>query len=431
MLQRIYRLSCCKSDNNGSLNDLNQTKSFKKYDHRNLASRLNLYHIQEEAPGMIFWHENGWIIFQELKKLIRKKLKQYKYQEVKSPMMMDRVLWEKTGHWNNYYEHIFTTNSENREYCIKPMNCPGHIQIFNQGLKSYKDLPFRIAEFGSCHRNEFSGSLHGLMRIREFTQDDAHIFCTITQIQSELNHCINMMYDIYNIFGFKKIIVKLSTRPEQRIGEDSVWDETEKHLFTVLKNNNITFKYQPYDGAFYGPKIEFTLLDSLNRAWQCGTIQLDFSLPTLLNAKYIDHNNTYKVPVIIHRAILGSIERFIGLITEEYLGFFPTWLAPVQVVLINVTEIQSKYVINIAQKFEYSNIRVKIDLRNEKIGFKIRSHVLNRIPYILICGNIEMNQGTVSVRTFKDKILKNYNIDTFLKKLQYEINNYSFYQIEE
>lgn len=432
ILQRVHGIAWSNIHDQKSSNYfIQKNQLLKKHDHRNLASQLDLYHIQEEAPGMIFWHENGWTIFQELKNLIRQKLKQYKYQEVKSPIMMDRSLWKKTGHWDNYYEHIFITTSENRKYCIKPMNCPGHIQIFNQGLKSYKDLPVRIAEFGSCHRNEFSGSLHGLMRIREFTQDDAHIFCSMNQIQSELDHCIDMMYDIYNIFGFKKIIVKLSTRPELRIGDDSVWDMAEEYLSIALKKRNISFEYQLYDGAFYGPKIEFILLDSLERTWQCGTIQLDFSLPNLLNVKYIDNNNIYQVPIIIHRAILGSIERFIGLLIEEYLGFFPTWLAPIQVVLINVTEKQCEYVTNIAQKFSYSKIRVKTDLRNEKIGFKIRLHTLSRIPYILICGNTEMNQGTVSIRTFKGKRLENYNVDIFLEKLQHEINNHSFHQLKE
>lgn len=403
----------------------------KKYDHRNLAMQLNLYHLQEDAPGMIFWHTNGWIIFQELKNFIRKKLQQYQYQEVKSPTMIDRLLWEKTGHWDNYCEHIFTTDSEHRKYCIKPMNCPGHIQIFNYGLKSYKDLPIRMAEFGSCHRNEPSGSLHGLMRIREFTQDDAHIFCTCAQIQNELNHCIKMMYDVYNTFNFKKIIVKLSTRPKKRIGKDSIWDIAEQHLFNALKQNNISFTYQPNDGAFYGPKIEFILLDSLSRSWQCGTIQLDFTLPDLLGSKYVDSNNSYQMPVIIHRAILGSIERFIGLITEEYLGFFPTWLAPTQIVIMNVTNDQSVYVTNLFKKLSNKNFRVKMDLRNETIGFKIRSHTMHRIPYMLICGNSEMNQKTISIRTFRGKNFKNYKIDIFIKKLQYELRNYNFQQLEE
>ncbi|CAD83418.1 threonyl-tRNA synthetase [Candidatus Blochmanniella floridana] len=410
---------------------MKKNQKIKKYDHRNLSHQLDLYHLQEDAPGMVFWHVNGWTIFQELKNFIRKKLQQYQYQEVKSPTMIDRVLWKKTGHWDNYYEHIFTTDSENRKYCIKPMNCPGHIQIFNHGLKTYKDLPIRMAEFGSCHRNELSGSLHGLMRIREFTQDDAHIFCALTQIPNELYHCIKMMYDIYHVFNFKKIIVKLSTRPKKRIGEDSVWDVAEQYLSDVLKQNNIEFTYQPNDGAFYGPKIEFILLDSLKRSWQCGTIQLDFTLPKLLESKYIDNNNSYQTPVIIHRAVLGSIERFIGVITEEYLGFFPTWLAPIQIIIMNVTDGQISYVIELAKKLSNKNFRVKIDLRNETISFKIRSHIIHRIPYMLICGNAEMNQKTVSIRTFRGKNFKNYKIDIFIEKLQHEIYNYSFQQLEE
>lgn len=432
-LQRIY--GALIDDNQGiqllSNNYLNKSKKLKKYDHRNLAKQLDLYHIHENAPGMIFWHENGLIIFQELKNFIRKKLKQYHYKEVKSPTMIDRSLWEKTGHWENYHEHIFTTTSENREYCIKPMNCPGHIQIFNQNIKSYKDLPVRIAEFGNCHRNEFSGSLHGLMRIREFTQDDAHIFCSIDQIQNELNHCINMMYDVYNTFGFKNIQINLSTRPKRRIGDESQWDTAEQLLCSVLQENNITFQNQPYDGAFYGPKIELNLLDSLGRTWQCGTIQIDFSLPNLLDSYYVDRDNTRQTPVIIHRAILGSIERFIGLLTEEYLGFLPTWLAPIQVVLITVTDEQSEYVAALEKKLIYENIRVKTDLRNETIGFKIRLYTLHRIPYMLICGKSEMNQGTISIRTYKGKKIENYNVNMFLKKLKYEIQHHNLNQMEE
>ncbi|URJ30324.1 threonine--tRNA ligase [Candidatus Blochmannia vicinus (nom. nud.)] len=429
-LQRIYGLTWANKQQfgipkNNTLHDL------KQHDHRNLAKQLHLYHTQKDASGMIFWHENGWILLQELKKIIRIQLKIYKYQEVKSPIMIDHALWKKTGHWDNYHEHIFTTSSENHEYCIKPMNCPGHIQIFNQDIRSYKDLPYRIAEFGNCHRNEPSGSLHGLMRTREFTQDDGHIFCTKTQIFDELNHCIKMMYDVYNTFGFKTILVKLSTRPKKRIGTDLIWDTAEQHLSTALQHNNISFQYQPNDGAFYGPKIEFILLDSFDRTWQCGTIQLDFSLPNLLNARYIDHKNNRVAPVMIHRAILGSMERFVGLITEEYAGFFPTWLAPTQVALMNVTNKQSEYVSIIEKKLKNKQIRTKVDLRNEKIGFKIRYHTLQRVPYMLICGNKEMNQNTVAIRTYRGKKLNNCNIDIFIKKLLYEIKNYSFHQMEE
>ncbi|WP_159715478.1 threonine--tRNA ligase [Blochmannia endosymbiont of Camponotus nipponensis] len=428
-LQRVYGFHESKTQQ--YVIHKNVLQEPKKHDHRDLAKKLHLYHIQKDAPGMVFWHENGWILLQELKKFIRIQLKTYNYQEVKSPIMIDHVLWKKTGHWDNYHEHMFTTCSENHEYCIKPMSCPGHIQIFNQGIKSYRDLPYRVAEFGNCHRNELSGSLHGLMRTREFTQDDGHIFCTTTQIFEELNNCIKMMYYVYNTFGFKKILVKLSTRPKKRIGSDSTWDVAEQHLSTALQHNNIIFQYQPNDGAFYGPKIEFILLDSLDRTWQCGTIQLDFSLPNVLNARYIDHNNNRVAPVMIHRAIFGSMERFIGLITEEYAGFFPTWLAPIQVVLMNVTDQQTKYISIVENKLINKKIRTKVDLRNEKIGFKIRYYTLQRVPYMLICGDKEMNQNTVAIRTYRGKELINCDIDMFIKKLLHEINNYSLHQMEE
>ncbi|QOI11093.1 threonine--tRNA ligase [Blochmannia endosymbiont of Colobopsis nipponica] len=400
-------------------------------DHRKLNKQLDLYHIQEEAPGMIFWHNNGWIILHELEKFIRTKLKNYEYQEVRTPIMIDHVLWKKTGHWENYAEHIFSTMSENHTYCIKPMNCPGHVQIFNHKIRSYKDLPLRIAEFGSCHRNEPSGSLHGLMRVQSFIQDDAHIFCTKSQIHDEIKNCIKMMYDVYGTFGFNKISVKLSTRPEKRIGDDSIWDLAENNLSSILTEIGVSFEYQKFEGAFYGPKIEFTLLDCLNRNWQCGTVQLDFSLPRRLNAFYINKNNRRVVPIMIHRAILGSIERFIGILTEEYSGFYPTWLAPIQVVLMNITSKQSKYVSKLANKMSKKNIRVKLDLRNEKINFKIREHTLCRVPYMLICGNEEMNIKKVSVRTFRGKTLGHYDINTFIKKVLCEIKNYNLNQLEE
>lgn len=428
-LQRIYGIAWTNAQQLKT--HICKLQNKKINDHRDLAKQLHLYHIQKENPGMIFWHQNGWILFQELKNFIRAKLKEYKYQEVKSPIMINHKLWEKTGHWENYHKHIFSTASENRTYCIKPMNCPGHIQIFNQGIKSYRDLPVRMAEFGNCHRNEPSGSLHGLMRIKEFTQDDAHIFCTHTQIYEELNHCIQMMFNIYKIFGFATILVKLSTRPKKRIGNDKTWDIAEQHLFNVLQYNNIKFEHKPYEGAFYGPKIEFILLDSFNRTWQCGTIQLDFSLPILLNTYYIDNTNNRVAPVIIHRAILGSIERFIGLLIEEYSGFFPTWLAPTQVVLMNVNTQQSKYISYIAKKLMHNNIRTQLDLRNEKISSKIRFHTIQRVPYMLIIGDKEMKQQTIAIRTYRGKKIENYNFDLFLKKLKNEIYNYSLQQLEE
>ncbi|MBI6547871.1 threonine--tRNA ligase [Xenorhabdus lircayensis] len=429
MLQRIYGTAWAdKKQLNAYLQRLEEAA---KRDHRKIGKQLDLYHMQEEAPGMAFWHNDGWTIFRELETFARVKLKEYQYQEVKGPFMMDRILWEKTGHWENYKEHMFTTSSENREYCVKPMNCPGHVQIFNQGLKSYRDLPLRMAEFGSCHRNEPSGALHGLMRVRGFTQDDAHIFCTEEQIHQEVSSCIKMIYDVYNTFGFEKIVVKLSTRPEKRIGTEKQWDEAEADLAEALIQNSIEFEYQPGEGAFYGPKIEFTLYDCLDRAWQCGTVQLDFSLPARLNASYVGENNERKVPVMIHRAVLGSLERFIGILTEEYAGFFPTWLAPQQVVVMNITDGQANYVQELVKKLQDAGIRAKADLRNEKIGFKIREHTLRRVPYMLVCGDKEVESGKVSVRTRRGKDLGSIDVNEFTEKLLTEIRSRNLHQLEE
>ncbi|MBF1227268.1 MAG: threonine--tRNA ligase, partial [Haemophilus parainfluenzae] len=361
MLQRIYGTAW--ADKKQLAEYLTRLEEAAKRDHRKIGKALDLYHMQEEAPGMVFWHNDGWTIFRELETFVRTKLKEYDYQEVKGPFMMDRVLWEKTGHWQNYGDLMFTTQSENREYAIKPMNCPGHVQIFNQGLKSYRDLPIRMAEFGSCHRNEPSGSLHGLMRVRGFTQDDAHIFCTEDQIESEVTSCIKMVYDIYSTFGFQNIQVKLSTRPEKRIGADDMWDRAEAGLAAALAHNGLEYEIQEGEGAFYGPKIEFALRDCLDREWQCGTIQLDFALPGRLNASYVAEDNDRRTPVMIHRAILGSIERFIGIITEEYAGFFPAWLAPVQAVVMNITDSQADYVQKVVKQLSDAGLRVKADLR--------------------------------------------------------------------
>ncbi len=368
MLQRIYGTAW--ADKKQLAEYLTRLEEAAKRDHRKIGKALDLYHMQEEAPGMVFWHNDGWTIFRELETFVRTKLKEYDYQEVKGPFMMDRVLWEKTGHWQNYGDLMFTTQSENREYAIKPMNCPGHVQIFNQGLKSYRDLPIRMAEFGSCHRNEPSGSLHGLMRVRGFTQDDAHIFCTEDQIESEVTSCIKMVYDIYSTFGFQNIQVKLSTRPEKRIGADDMWDRAEAGLAAALAHNGLEYEIQEGEGAFYGPKIEFALRDCLDREWQCGTIQLDFALPGRLNASYVAEDNDRRTPVMIHRAILGSIERFIGIITEEYAGFFPAWLAPVQAIVMNITDSQADYVQKVVKQLSDAGLRVKADLRNEKVGFR-------------------------------------------------------------
>ena len=419
MLQRIYGTAW--ADKKQLAEYLTRLEEAAKRDHRKIGKALDLYHMQEEAPGMVFWHNDGWTIFRELETFVRTKLKEYDYQEVKGPFMMDRVLWEKTGHWQNYGDLMFTTQSENREYAIKPMNCPGHVQIFNQGLKSYRDLPIRMAEFGSCHRNEPSGSLHGLMRVRGFTQDDAHIFCTEDQIESEVTSCIKMVYDIYSTFGFQNIQVKLSTRPEKRIGADDMWDRAEAGLAAALAHNGLEYEIQEGEGAFYGPKIEFALRDCLDREWQCGTIQLDFALPGRLNASYVAEDNDRRTPVMIHRAILGSIERFIGIITEEYAGFFPTWLAPVQAIVMNITDSQADYVQKVVKQLSDAGLRVKADLRNEKVGFKIREHTLRRVPYMLVCGDKEIAEGKVAVRTRKGADLGTFTIEEFAEILKSQV----------
>lgn len=419
MLQRIYGTAW--ADKKALSTYLVQLEEAAKRDHRRIGKQLDLYHMQEEAPGMVFWHHDGWTIFRELEQFVRDQLRAYQYQEVKGPLMMDRLMWERSGHWDKYADYMFTTNSENRDYAIKPMNCPGHVQIFNQGLKSYRDLPLRMAEFGSCHRNEPSGALHGLMRVRGFTQDDAHIFCTEEQIQSEVSDCIKLIYDTYQTFGFTHIAVKLSTRPEERIGSDEAWDQAELALQEALTAADIEYELQPGEGAFYGPKIEFTLYDCLNRAWQCGTIQLDFALPGRLGASYVGEDNERHVPVMIHRAILGSIERFIGILIEEYAGLFPTWLAPTQVVVLNITDNQADYALNLTNSLNKVGIRAKADLRNEKIGFKIREHTLKRVPYMLVCGDKEVEAGKVAVRTRKGQDLGIFDIEELSLLIQQEI----------
>jgi threonyl-tRNA synthetase len=421
MLQRIYGTAW--ADKKQLKAYLKRLEEAEKRDHRKIGKALDLWHWQEEAPGMVFWHNDGWSIYRELEDFVREKLREYSYEEVKGPLMMDRGLWEKSGHWDKYSDAMFTTESEKREYAIKPMNCPGHVQIFNQGLKSYRDLPLRMAEFGCCHRNEPSGALHGLMRVRGFTQDDAHVFCTEEQVMDEVSACIKMVYDTYSTFGFENIVVKLSTRPEKRIGDDEMWDKSEKALADALKANGIEFEYLPGEGAFYGPKIEFTLYDCLDRAWQCGTVQLDFALPGRLGATYVAENNERKTPVMIHRAILGSIERFIGILTEEYAGLFPTWLAPKQVVIMNITDKQADYVQEIVQKLNKLGIRACADLRNEKIGFKIREHTLKRIPYLLVVGDKEVEQQEVAVRTRKGEDLGKFSVDDFIAKVSEEIKD--------
>ncbi|WP_417763079.1 threonine--tRNA ligase [Shewanella sp.] len=429
MLQRIYGTAW--GDKKALKAHLTRLEEAAKRDHRKIGKQLDLYHMQEEAPGMVFWHNDGWSIFLELEHFIRRKLKEYSYQEVKGPFMMDRVLWERSGHWDKYAEAMFTTQSENREYAIKPMNCPGHVQIFNQGLKSYRDLPLRMAEFGSCHRNEPSGALHGLMRVRGFTQDDAHIFCTEEQVQAEVSSCIKMVYDTYSTFGFENIVVKLSTRPEKRIGDDAMWDRAEGALKEALTNNGIEYEILPGEGAFYGPKIEFTLHDCLDRAWQCGTVQLDYALPGRLGATYVAEDNTRQVPVMIHRAILGSLERFIGILIEEYAGKFPAWLAPTQVVVMNITDKQHDYAEEIVNSFQLQGIRAVTDLRNEKIGFKIREHTLKRVPFLLVVGDQEVENREVAVRTRDGVDLGKMPVDDFTSLVKQRIALRSLELMEE
>ena len=420
-LQRIYGTAW--ADKKQLAAYIKRIEEAEKRDHRKIGKALDLFHMQEEAPGMVFWHANGWTIYQVLEQYMRKVQQDNGYQEIKTPQIVDFKLWEKSGHAANYADNMFTTHSENRNYAVKPMNCPCHVQVFNQGLKSYRDLPIRLAEFGSCHRNEPSGSLHGIMRVRGFTQDDAHIFCTESQIQEEVTNCIKMVYDTYQTFGFDNIVVKLSTRPEKRVGSDEIWDQSEEALKQSLESMDIPYEIQEGEGAFYGPKIEFTLYDCLDRAWQCGTVQLDFNLPGRLGATYVGENNERLVPVMIHRAILGSLERFIGILIEEYAGFFPTWLAPEQAVLMNITDKQSGYVQEIVQKLQKSGIRAKADLRNEKIGFKIREHTLKRVPYMLVVGDQEMEAGEIAVRTRKGKDLGKFKVDDFIAYIQDEISS--------
>ncbi|MEW9798214.1 threonine--tRNA ligase [Alteromonas sp. CYL-A6] len=419
MLQRIYGTAW--ADKKQLKAYLQRLEEAEKRDHRKIGKALDLFHWQEEAPGMVFWHNDGWSIYTELEKFVRQMLRKYEYDEVKGPLMMDRVLWEKSGHWDKYAENMFTTESEKREYAIKPMNCPGHVQIFNQGLKSYRDLPLRMAEFGCCHRNEPSGALHGLMRVRGFTQDDAHIFCTEEQIMEEVCKCIDMIYDAYKTFGFEKIAVKLSTRPEKRVGSDEIWDKAEKALADALDSKGIEFQYLPGEGAFYGPKIEFTLYDCLDRAWQCGTVQADFSMPGRLGSSYVAEDGERRVPVMIHRAVLGSLERFIGILTEEYAGFFPLWLAPQQVVVMNITDNQADYARSCVEKLNELGFRAKSDLRNEKIGFKIREHTLKRVPYMLVVGDKEMEAGEVAVRSRRGDDLGKMHLDDFIAMAGQEV----------
>lgn len=414
-LQRIYGTAW--ADKKQLKAYLQRLEEAEKRDHRKIGKALNLFHMQEQAPGMVFWHPNGWTIWQVLEQYMRKVQKDNGYLEIKTPQIVDRSLWEKSGHWDNYGEMMFTTASEKRDYAIKPMNCPCHVQVFNQGLKSYRDLPLRLAEFGSCHRNEPSGSLHGIMRVRGFTQDDAHIFCTNAQIRQEALNFIKLTLDVYKDFGFDHIQMKLSTRPEKRVGADELWDLAEQALADALDNAGLDWELQAGEGAFYGPKIEFSLQDCIGRVWQCGTLQLDFNLPERLNAEFVGESGERERPVMLHRAILGSFERFIGILIEHYAGLFPAWLAPQQVVVMNITDKQADSVGDVVSKLNAKGYRAISDLRNEKIGFKIRERTLERIPFMLILGDKEVESGTVNVRTRTGDNLGSMSLDDFIAVL--------------
>lgn len=419
MLQRIYGTAFL--DKKSLAQYLFRIEEAEKRDHRKLGKALDLFHFQEIAPGMVFWHANGWVIYQEIEQYIRERLNKSGYQEIKTPQLVDRTLWEKSGHWDNFQDAMFITETENRLYSIKPMNCPGHVQIYNQGIKSYRDLPLRLAEFGSCHRCEPSGALHGLMRVRGFVQDDAHIFCTDEQIQSEVAALIKLVQEVYHDFGFTEIKYRLALRPEQRVGSDEVWDTAEQSLRQAMQECGIEWEDAPGEGAFYGPKIECSLSDCLGRIWQCGTIQVDFSMPNRLDAEYVAEDGARKVPVMIHRAILGSFERFIGMLIEHYAGAFPLWLAPIQVVVLTITEKHNEYAQKIQTMLSEKNIRAKIDLRNEKVGFKIREYSVQKVPYMIVVGDKEAAEGKVSVRARGSKDLEMMTSDAFCDKLLLEV----------
>jgi threonyl-tRNA synthetase len=419
MLQRIYGTGW--PDKKILRQYLNRLAEAEKRDHRKIARKLDLLHFQEEAPGMVFWHEKGWTIYRIIENYIRDRVEDAGYQEIHTPLIIDRILWEKSGHISKFGDDMFMTNSENREYAIKPMNCPAHIQVFNQGMKSYRDLPLRMAEFGACHRNELSGALHGLMRARGFTQDDAHIFCRENQIQEEVTAFMDLLFSVYKDFGFEEVIIKLSTRPENRVGDDDIWDKAEKALELALNAMDLKWVLQPGEGAFYGPKIEFSLKDSIGRIWQCGTIQADFSMPGRLGASYIDENSQKQTPVMLHRAILGSMERFIGILIENYAGSFPVWLSPIQVVVISISDNQAEYVKIISKTLKNLGFRVESDLRNETIGLKIREHAMQRTPYQLIVGAKEVEMNTVAVRTRDGEDLGAIDLDSFIKRLNKDI----------
>ncbi len=418
MLQRIYGTAWARKEDLDA--HLHMLEEAEKRDHRKLGRQLDLFHLQDEAPGMVFWHPNGWVIWQQIEQYMRERLREHGYLEVRTPLVMDRVLWERSGHWENYAEHMFTTASENRDYAVKPMNCPGHIQIFNQGVRSYRDLPLRLAEFGSCHRRQPSGALHGLMRVRGFVQDDAHIFCTEDQVLQESLAFIDLLRRIYSDFGFDDVLVKLSTRPVRRIGSDEVWDRAEAALAQALRGRELAYEVQAGEGAFYGPKIEFSLKDCLNRVWQCGTLQIDFSLPRRLGAEYVGEDNARHTPVMLHRAVLGSLERFIGILIEHHAGAFPLWLAPIQVAVLNISQPQADYGADVAQKLRAAGLRAIADLRNEKIAYKIREHSLMKLPYLVVVGDHEKAAGSVAVRARGGRDLGPMSLEAAIERLSGE-----------
>ncbi len=419
MLQRIYGTAWTNKED--QKNYLHRLEEAEKRDHRKLGKQLDLFHLQDEAPGMVFWHPKGWMLWQQIEQYMRNVLNNNGYQEIRTPSILDRSLWMRSGHWENFRENMFSTQSDERDFAIKPMNCPGHIQVFNQGLRSYRELPIRLAEFGSCHRNEASGALHGIMRVRAFTQDDAHIFCTEDQIQDEVVKFIDLLKLVYADFGFKDLQVKLSTRPQKRVGTEVQWDKSESALKAALSEARLEWQLQPGEGAFYGPKIEFSLKDCIGRVWQCGTLQLDFSMPDRLGAEYVAEDNTRQIPVMLHRAILGSLERFIGILIENYAGALPLWLSPIQVVILNISRGQAEYAQKVENQLRESGIRASVDLRNEKITYKIREHSLQKIPYQIIVGDEEIKTNEVAVRNRAGEDQGKMSLQAFVERLNSEI----------
>jgi len=419
MLQRIYGTAWARKEDQDAY--LHRLEEAERRDHRKLGRQLDLFHLQDDAPGMVFWHPKGWALWQQIEQYMRRIYQDHGYQEIRCPQILDRTLWEKSGHWENYKDHMFTTASEHRDYAVKPMNCPGHVQVFNTGLRSYRDLPLRYGEFGSCHRNEPSGALHGIMRVRGFVQDDGHIFCTEDQILDECVAYTGLLHQVYRDFGFTDIVYKVATRPAKRVGADELWDKAEHALMESLRRAGCEFQVAAGDGAFYGPKIEYTLHDAIGRAWQCGTIQVDFFMPQRLGAEYVAEDNTRRHPVMLHRAIVGSLERFIGILIEEHAGAFPPWLAPVQAVVASITEAHAAYAADVAQTLKKQGFRVQSDLRNEKIAYKIREHSLQKVPYVLVVGDKERQAGQVAVRARGGVDLGPMPVDAFSRRLAEDV----------